>query len=38
MRDGDFLRISLRRRIGYRLIYIAELVRKDNVERLAETC
>ena len=34
-RDSDFLRMSLRRRIRYGLVYIAEPVRKDNVEKLA---
>ena len=34
-RDSDFLQTSLRRRIRYGLIYIAEPVRKDNVEKLA---
>ena len=36
-RDSDFLAASLRRRIRYGLVYIAELVRKDNVEILARS-
>lgn len=34
-RDSDFLRTSLRKEVKYGLIYIAEPVRKDNVEKLA---
>ncbi len=34
-RDSDFLRTSLRKKVKYVLIYIAEPVRKDNVENLA---
>jgi len=33
-RDNDFLGMSLRRRIDQGLIYIAEPVRKDNIEKL----
>ena len=35
-RDSDFLGMSLRRRMDYGLIYIAEPVRKDNIERLVK--
>ena len=34
-RDSDFLQTSLRKRIRYGLIYVAEPVRRDNVEKLA---
>ncbi|MCE4599611.1 MAG: DUF5615 family PIN-like protein [Desulfurococcales archaeon] len=34
-RDSDFLRVNLRRRVRYGLLYIAEPIRKDNVEKLA---
>ncbi|MEB3756732.1 MAG: DUF5615 family PIN-like protein [Desulfurococcales archaeon] len=33
-RDSDFLRISLRRRMDYELVYIAEPVKKDNIKKL----
>ena len=36
-RDSDFLQTSLRRRIRHGLIYVAEPVRRDNVERLARS-
>ncbi len=34
-RDSDFLGMSLRRKIEYGLIYIAEPVRKDNLVRFS---
>jgi len=34
-RDSNFLGVSLRRKIEYGLIYIAEPVRKDNLVRLS---
>jgi len=34
-RDSDFLETNLRRRIRYGLIYVAEPVKRDNVEKLA---
>ena len=34
-RDSDFLKVSLRMRAKYGIIYIAEPVRKDNVKELA---
>jgi len=34
-RDNDFLKMDLRRRIKYGLIYIGEPVRRDNIEKLA---
>lgn len=34
-RDSDFLRTSLRKKVRYGLIHIAEPVRKDNVGKLA---
>ncbi len=35
-RYSDFLKITLRKRIKYGLIYIAEPIRRDNVEKLAK--
>jgi len=34
-RDSDFLRIDLRRRVRYGLIYVAEPIRRDNIEKLS---
>ena len=36
-RDSDFLETNLRRRLRYGLIYVAEPVRRDNVEKLARS-
>ena len=35
-RDNDFLKISLRKKVKYGLIYIAEPIRRDNIEKIAK--
>lgn len=35
-RDSNYLKLSLRRRVKYGVIYIGEPIRKDNIKKLAE--